>query len=99
MAGHVKAAGRAAFELYQLRLFARRASENCDQPTHARALRKRRIHGESSPQFSGCQLMAAVRKTRSGCGIMIVTRPAVVVRAVMPKGELLGLSGYCSVGR
>ena len=29
----------------------------------------------------------------TGCGIMIVTRPSVVVSAVRPKGEPFGLSG------
>ena len=41
--------------------------------------------------------MHAERKTRSGWGMMIVTRPVVVVSAVMPRGEPLGLSGYSSV--
>ncbi len=41
--------------------------------------------------------MATVRKTLSGCGIRIVTRPSVVVSAVIPKGEPLGFRGYSSV--
>ena len=43
-------------------------------PLHFRALRNMRIHGESSPRFSGCQDICTVRNTRSGCGIMIVKR-------------------------
>jgi hypothetical protein len=38
-----------------------------------------RIHGESSPRLSGCHDICTVRKTRSGCGIMIVKRPSAVV--------------------
>jgi peptidyl-prolyl cis-trans isomerase C len=56
-------------------------------------LRNMRIHGESSPQFSGCQDICTVRKTRSGCGIMIVKRPSSVVTAVKPPGEPFGLYG------
>jgi hypothetical protein len=61
--------------------------------TQRRALRNMRIHGESSPQFSGCQDICTVRKTRSGCGIMIVKRPSAVVTAVKPPGEPFGLYG------
>jgi hypothetical protein len=64
-----------------------------NQPTHLRALRNIRIHGLSSPQFSGCQDICTVRKTRSGCGIMIVNRPSAVVTAVKPFGEPFGLYG------
>src|SRR5690606_40926336 len=42
------------------------------QPTQARALRKMRIQGESSPSPGGAQLICTVRNTRSGCGIRIV---------------------------
>lgn len=45
-----------------------------------------RIHGLSSPQFSGCQDICTVRKTRSGCGIMIVKRPSAVVTPARPPG-------------
>jgi hypothetical protein len=62
-------------------------------PTQRRALRNMRSHGESSPQFSGCQDICTVRKTRSGCGIMIVKRPSAVVTAVRPPGEPFGLYG------
>lgn len=62
-------------------------------PTHFRALRNRRIHGESSPSVSGDQDICTVRKTRSGCGIMIVKRPSAVVTPVMPAGEPFGLYG------
>ena len=37
----------------------------------------------------GCTL----RRTRSGCGMMIVNRPSGVVSALMPIGEPLGLCG------
>ena len=60
-------------------------------PTHFRALRNMRIHGESSPRLSGCQDICTVRNTRSGCGIMIVKRPSAVVTPVMPAGEPFGL--------
>ncbi len=49
-----------------------------------------RIHGESSPRLSGCQDICTVRKTRSGCGIMIVKRPSNVVTPVIPAGEPFG---------
>src|SRR5699024_4180532 len=62
-------------------------------PNCLRALRKMRIHGPSSPQFSGCQELLTVRKTRSGCGIIMVTRPLSVVTAVIPFGEPFGLAG------
>ena len=45
-----------------------------------------RIHGLSSPQLSGCQDLCTVRKTRSGCGIMIVKRPSAVVTPARPPG-------------
>jgi ADP-ribosyl-[dinitrogen reductase] hydrolase len=61
------------------------------QPTQRRALRNIRIHGESSPQPSGCHDICAVRNTRSGCGIMIVNRPSAVVRPATPAGEPFGL--------
>lgn len=62
-------------------------------PTHTRALRNMRSQGEASPQSSGCQLIWTLRNTRSGWGMAMVTRPSVVVRAVMPNGEPLGLAG------
>ncbi len=63
------------------------------QPTQARALLKNRIQGLSSGHPGGCQDRATVRKTRSGCGIRMVARPSVLVSAVMPSGEPLGLAG------
>src|SRR6185312_8266935 len=69
-----------------------------DQPHHTRALRNMRIHGESSPQFSGCQLNCTLRNTRSGCGIRMVTRPSAAVKPARPPGEPLVLSGKLSVG-
>ena len=35
-------------------------------------------HGLSSPHSAGCQLICTVRKTRSGCGIMMAKRPSAV---------------------
>jgi hypothetical protein len=52
-----------------------------------------RSQGPSSSQSSGCQECCTVRNTRSGCGIMMVKRPSLVVSPVMPAGEPLGLSG------
>src|SRR6266508_875247 len=66
-------------------------------PTQTLALRNIRIHGESSPQSSGCQDICTVRNTRSGCGMRIVKRPSAVVNPVMPPREPLGLYGYRSV--
>ena len=43
-----------------------------------------RTQGESSPQLSGCQELATVLNTRSGCGIIMVTRPSMVVSEVIP---------------
>ena len=63
----------------------------------ARALRNIRTQGESSPQLSGCHELATVLKTRSGCGIIIVTRPLVFVNDVIPSTEPLGFAGYVSV--
>src|SRR5215468_10346887 len=63
------------------------------QPSHTRALRNIRIHGESSPQSAGCHDICTVRKPRSGCGIRIEKRPSAVVRPVIPLGEPLGLYG------
>jgi len=63
------------------------------QPSHRRALRNIRIHGESSPSPGGCHDSCTVRRTRSGCGIRMVKRPSGVVRPVMPPGEPFGLYG------
>ena len=50
------------------------------------------------PSCSGCQLICTLRNTRSGCGIMIVTRPSAAVKPARPPGEPFGLSGKFSVG-
>ncbi len=63
------------------------------QPTQRRALRNMRIHGESSPLPAGYHDIWVVRWVRSGCGIMMVKRPLLVVTPVMPSGEPLGLKG------
>ncbi len=42
--------------------------------------------------------ICTARKQRSGCGIMMVARPSVVVKPVAPSGEPFGLAGYNSVG-
>ena len=57
-----------------------------------------RIQAPSSPHSSGCHELLTVRKTRSGCGIMMATRPSVLERAVMPRAEPFGFAGYTSVG-
>ena len=57
-----------------------------------------RIHGPSSRHARGRQEYCTARKTRSGWGMKIVTRPSRVVSAVMPPGEPFGLYGYTSVG-
>ncbi len=62
-------------------------------PTQTRALRNIRNHGPSSPQSSGCQELATVRNTRSGCGIRMLKRPSGVVSPVIPCGDPLGLYG------
>ena len=64
-----------------------------DQPTARRALRNMRIQGPSSPQSSGCQEFWRVSATRSGCGIMIVTRPSPFDSPQMPSVEPFGLAG------
>ena len=57
-----------------------------------------RIQAPSSPHSSGCHELLTVRKTRSGCGIMMATRPLVLESAVMPRAEPFGFAGYTSVG-
>ncbi len=63
------------------------------QFTQTRALRNIRIHGASSFQSSERHEFCTARNTRSGCGIMIVTRPSRLVRPVIPRGEPFGLAG------
>jgi len=63
------------------------------QLTQTRALRNIRIQGASSFQSSDRHEFCTARNTRSGCGIMIVTRPSRLVRPVMPRGEPFGLAG------
>jgi hypothetical protein len=70
-----------------------RGRRSAHQPTHTRALRNMRSHGEASAQPSGCQLRLSERGVRSGCGIRIVTRPSSLVRPVIPSGEPFGFSG------
>ena len=62
-------------------------------PSAARALRNIRIQGPSSPRPGGRQESCTARKTRSGWGMRMVTRPSGVVTAVIPPGEPLGFSG------
>lgn len=62
-------------------------------PNQTRAFLNMRIHGESSPQPSGCHECSTVRNTRSAWGIITVKRPSSLVTAVMPCGEPLGLKG------
>lgn len=64
-----------------------------DQLTQTRALRNMRIQGASSVQSSERHEFCTARNTRSGCGIMIVTRPSRLVRPVIPRGEPFGLAG------
>lgn len=52
-----------------------------------------RIHAASSFHSSGRQEFCTARNTRSGCGIMMVTRPSRLVRPVIPRGEPFGLAG------
>lgn len=61
----------------------------------AKALRKRRIHGPSSPQkrSGGRHESCTERKPRSGWGIMMVARPSADVKAVRPPSEPFGLWG------
>ncbi len=63
------------------------------QFTQTRALRNMRIQGASSVQSSERHEFCTARNTRSGCGIMIVTRPSRLVRPVIPRGEPFGLAG------
>ena len=64
-----------------------------DQPTQTRALRNMRIQPETSVQASGCHESCSARWLRSGCGIMIVKRPSVVVTEVRPPLEPFGFIG------
>jgi len=63
------------------------------QFTHTRALRNIRIQGASSFQSSERHEFCTARNTRSGCGIMMVTRPSRLVNPVIPRGEPFGLAG------
>src|SRR4051812_15801919 len=62
--------------------------------TKARAFRNSRIQPLHSPAPSGRQEFCTERVERSGCGIMMVTRPSALVTEVMPKGEPPGFEGY-----
>lgn len=63
------------------------------QLTQTRALRNIRIQGASSFQSSERHEFCTARNTRSGCGIMMVTRPSRLVKPVIPRGEPFGLAG------
>jgi len=52
-----------------------------------------RISGASSFQSSERHEFCTARNTRSGCGIMMVTRPSRLVKPVIPRGEPFGLAG------
>jgi hypothetical protein len=69
------------------------ASDAEGHPTHDRALSNNCCHGEHSPHSAGCHDSCAVRNTRSGCGIMIVTRPSALQRPAIPCGEPFGFAG------
>ncbi len=71
----------------------RGSAEGRYQFTQTRALRNMRIQPPSSCHSSGRQEFCTARNTRSGCGIMMVTRPSRLVRPVIPRGEPLGLAG------
>ena len=69
------------------------AGEARFQPAHVLAFLNMRSHGPASPRRGGSQEYCTARMVRSGCGIMIVTRPSGVVRPVTPASEPLGLAG------
>ena len=69
------------------------SGRSIDQPTQTRALRNMRIQPETSVQASGCHESSNARWLRSGCGIMIVKRPSVVVTEVRPPAEPFGFIG------
>ncbi len=48
---------------------------------------------EYSPAPSGRQEFCAYRNERSGCGMVMVTRPSALVTAAMPNGDPLGFAG------
>ncbi len=62
-------------------------------PTQTRAFLNRRSQGPSEPHSSGYQEFCRLRITRSGWGIMMVTRPSSLVRPAIPCGDPLGLAG------
>ncbi len=61
--------------------------------SHRRAFANIRSHGPFSPQSGGCHECCTARITRSGCGIMIVTRPSGVVTPATPASDPFGLAG------
>src|SRR5438270_457207 len=63
------------------------------QSTKRRALRNRRIQPLYSPASRGRQEFCTWRNERSGCGMVMVTRPSRFESAAMPKGVPLGLAG------
>ncbi len=78
----------------RLRHAHRRRRKRTDvQPTQERALSKSCCQGEHSPHSAGCHDICVVRNTRSGCGIMIVTRPSALHSPAMPRGDPFGFAG------
>ncbi len=61
------------------------------QFTQTRALRNMRIQPLNSPCAGGYHEFWAVRKERSGCGMVMSTRPSRLVTAAMPSGETVGI--------
>ena len=57
-----------------------------------------RIQPLSSPHSGGCHESCTDLKTRSGCGIMIVTRPSAEQKPATPSGEPFGFAGYAAAG-
>jgi len=71
---------------------ARRAGGNY-QPTNRRALANSRDQPPASPHSGGAQEFCTLRNTRSGCGIINVTRPSAEQSPLIPSGEPFGLAG------
>lgn len=69
-----------------------------DQPIALRAFLNSLSHAPASCQSSGCQELDTALWQRSGCGIIMVTRPSAEVIPVMPFGDPFGLNGYLTVG-
>jgi hypothetical protein len=67
--------------------------EGCVQSTNLRAFLNSLIQPLYSPATTGRQEFCAERTERSGCGMVIVTRPSALLIAAMPEGEPFGLYG------